>query len=113
MVFIKLLVYAYEYLTLPIYFMFSNTDYFMPFPEDEQTYFKKFAAEESRTLSMPVVQGNPSSPWRATEYIDNLATVALPGCHTLSDLWLRTIKLFPNKAAFGTRRILNTDYEVV
>lgn len=111
MIFIKLMVYAYEYLTLPIYFMFSKTEYFMPFPEDEQTYFKKFAAEESRTLSMPVDPNNPGSPWRAAEYIDNLATVALPGCPTLTDLWLRTVKLYPNKPALGTRRILKTDYE--
>ncbi|KAL5971795.1 Long-chain-fatty-acid--CoA ligase 4 [Taenia solium] len=113
MVFIKLMVYAYEYLTLPIYYMFSKTEYFMPFPEDEQTYFKKFAAEESRTLSLPVVQGDPGSPWRAVEYIDNLATVALPGCPTLADLWLRTIKLWPNKPALGTREVLQTDYEVI
>ncbi|VDD74132.1 unnamed protein product [Mesocestoides corti] len=112
MVFIKLMVYAYEYLTLPIYFMFSKTEYFMPFPEDEQSYFKKFAAEESRTLSLPVKQGDPGSSWRAVEYIDNLATVALPGCPTLSDLWLRTIKLWPKKPALGTRKILETDYEV-
>ncbi|KAH9278841.1 Long-chain-fatty-acid--CoA ligase 4 [Echinococcus granulosus] len=113
MVFIKLMVYAYEYLTLPIYYMFSETGYFMPFPEDEQTYFKKFAAEESRTLSLPVIQDDPGSPWRAVEYIDNLATVALPGCSTLADLWLRTIKLWPNKSALGTRQILQTDYEVL
>ncbi|KAM7536324.1 hypothetical protein Aperf_G00000081272 [Anoplocephala perfoliata] len=113
MLFVKLMVYAYEYLTLPIYYMFSKTEYFMPFPEDEQTYFRKFAAEESRTLSMPVDQNDPGSPWRAVEYIDNLATVALPGCPTLADLWLRTVKLYPNRAALGTRRILKTDYEIL
>ncbi|VDO03564.1 unnamed protein product [Rodentolepis nana] len=113
MIFIKLMVYAYEYLTLPIYFMFSKTEYFMPFPEDEQSYFKKFAAEESRTLSMPIEKNDPGSPWRASEYIDNLVTEALPGCSTLSELWLRTVKLWPNKPALGTRRILNTDYEAM
>lgn len=112
MFFIKFMVYVYEYLTLPIYFMFSKTSYFMPFPEDELNHFKKFAAEESRTLSMPVRQDDPGSSWRAVEYIDNLATVALPGCPTLADLWLRTIKLYPNKPALGTRQILKTDYEV-
>ncbi len=84
----------------------------MPFPEDDQTYFKKFAAEESRTLSMPVRDNDPGSAWRAAEYIDNLATVALPGCPTLADLWLRTIKLWPKKPALGTREILNTEYDV-
>ncbi|BHF80888.1 Long-chain-fatty-acid--CoA ligase 4 [Sparganum proliferum] len=85
----------------------------MTFPEDEDSCFQKFNAAESRTLSMPVREDDPASPWRAVEYIDHLVTDALPGCKTLPDLWLRTVKLWPNKLALGTRQVLKTDYEVL
>uniref|UniRef100_A0A0X3P9Q2 long-chain-fatty-acid--CoA ligase n=1 Tax=Schistocephalus solidus TaxID=70667 RepID=A0A0X3P9Q2_SCHSO len=110
---IKIIVYSYEYLTIPVYYLFRKTNYFMTFPEDEDSCYQKFNAADSRTLSMPVREGDPGSPWRAVEYIDNLVTDALPGCKTLPDLWLRTVKLWPNKLALGTRQVLGTDYEVL
>ncbi|KAF7254898.1 hypothetical protein EG68_07764 [Paragonimus skrjabini miyazakii] len=109
---VKLIVYTYEYLTWPLYYLCSQTLRYMPLPnapiESDWTYNE----EESRTLAKPVIEGDPSSPWRAVEAIDGLTTTALPGCRDLVSIWLRTVKLWPDLPAFGTRAVLGTEYRV-
>jgi len=112
MTFIKLMIHAYEIITWPLYIMFHTTSYFMPFPEDED-FFRKFSAKESRILSLPMRAGDPGTPWRAVEYIDGLVKEALPGCKTISELWLRTVQIWPHKISYGTRTTLDTEYQTL
>ncbi|TNN10944.1 Long-chain-fatty-acid--CoA ligase 4 isoform 2 [Schistosoma japonicum] len=106
---IKLVVYAYEYLTWPLYYLFSKTLRYMPLPNSPVESDWTYNEEESRTLALPVREGDPGSPWRAVEALDGL-TSSLPGCKDLVDVWLRTVKLWPDLPAFGTRAVLRTDY---
>ncbi|CAH8436741.1 unnamed protein product [Schistosoma turkestanicum] len=106
---IKIIVYAYEYLTWPLYYLFSKTLRYMPLPNSPVDSDWTYNEEESRTLALPVREGDPGSPWRAFEALDGL-TCSLPGCNDLVDVWLRTVKLWPDLPAFGTRAILRTDY---
>ncbi|CAH8438396.1 unnamed protein product [Schistosoma rodhaini] len=106
---IKIVVYAYEYLTWPLYYLFSKTLRYMPLPNSPVDSDWTYNEEESRTLALPVREGDPGSPWRAVEALDGL-TSSLPGCKDLVDVWLRTVKLWPDLPAFGTRAVLRTDY---
>lgn len=82
----------------------------MPLPNSPIDSDWTYNEEESRTLALPVRDGDPSSPWRAIEAMDGLVTSALPGCKSTVDMWLRTVKLWPDLPAFGTRAVLATDY---
>lgn len=83
----------------------------MPLPNSPVDSDWTYNEEESRTLALPVREGDPGSPWRAVEALDGL-TSSLPGCKDLVDVWLRTVKLWPDLPAFGTRAVLRTDYRV-
>lgn len=107
---VKLVVYTYEYLTWPLYYLCSKTLRYMPLPNSPIESDWTYNEEESRTLALPIVEGDPSSPWRAVESMEGLATTALPGCRDLVSIWLRTVKLWPDLPAFGTRAVLGTDY---
>ncbi|KAG5442433.1 Long-chain-fatty-acid--CoA ligase 4 [Clonorchis sinensis] len=107
---VKLVVYTYEYLTWPLYYLCSKTLRYMPLPNSPIESDWTYNEEESRTLALPTVEGDPSSPWRAVESMQGLATTALPGCRDLVSIWLRTVKLWPDLPAFGTRAVLGTDY---
>ncbi|TGZ52047.1 hypothetical protein CRM22_010706 [Opisthorchis felineus] len=107
---VKLVVYTYEYLTWPLYYLCSKTLRYMPLPNSPIESDWTYNEEESRTLALPTVEGDPSSPWRSVESMQGLATTALPGCRDLVSIWLRTVKLWPDLPAFGTRAVLGTDY---
>ncbi|CAL8073876.1 unnamed protein product [Calicophoron daubneyi] len=107
---IKIIVYTYEYLTWPLYYLFSRTLRYLPLPNSPVESDVTYNEEESRTLSAPTIEGDPSSPWRAADALDGPGLAALPGCFDLVSLWLRTYKLWSDLPAFGTRATLATDY---
>lgn len=109
---IKLFVYTYEYLTWPLYYLFSKTLRYMPLPNSPVENDWTYNEEESRTLAMPIINGDSSAPWRAVESLDCLTTSIFPGCTDIVGLWFRTVKLWPELPAFGTRAVLGTDYKV-
>ncbi|VEL18325.1 unnamed protein product [Protopolystoma xenopodis] len=109
---IKTIVYAYEYLTWPLYYMFKKTLNYIPLPDSPYESDATYREEEKRILALPIRQGDVSAPWRAVEAMDKLADEPIPGCRILPDIWMRTIKLYSDQPGFGTRAILKTDYEV-
>ncbi|THD21008.1 Long-chain-fatty-acid--CoA ligase [Fasciola hepatica] len=107
---IKLVVYTYEYLTWPLYYLCSKTLRYMPLPNSPVESDWTYSEDESRTLALPIRDNDPAYPWRAVESMDGLISTALPGCKDLVSIWLRTVKLWPDLPAFGTRAVLGTDY---
>lgn len=97
--FIKLVTFLYEMVSWPIYSLFSSGE---PSVDDQ-----------GPTLACPTKDGDPSSPWRAVEALNDqrLSQTMFPGCSTLDDLWDRGLRLWPQAKVIGARPLIKVEME--
>lgn len=95
---VKALTYVYEFFTRPYYYITVN-------PMKVRRQLRSIRAR-------PVVDGDPTSPYRCVESPDSLSTTLFPCCTTLDDMLYRAVKLWPQQDILGTRELLREENEV-
>ena len=62
--------------------------------------------------ALPTREGQPGSPYRCVEGIEELSTTPFPGTDTLDDLFARAVRVYNVGDCLGTRELLSEHDEV-
>ncbi|XP_013383556.1 long-chain-fatty-acid--CoA ligase 4 [Lingula anatina] len=92
---IKGLVYAYDFVTWPIYFLVFSPVYKL--------------SKSNRIKARPE-NDDPGKPWRSVDS-DHLVTTLIPGCDTVDELFKRAVDNYGPNRCLGKRELLSEEDE--